>query len=76
MTSTLMESLAVMIEVTKWKKIILSMMTLSELLSYKLLQREREIILWLKADATKLGNLDLMSRSHMEERNPMIIKIA
>lgn len=70
-----MESLAVMIEVTKWK-IILSMMTLSELLSYKLLQREREIILWLKADATKLGNLDLMSRSHMEERDPMIIEIA
>lgn len=70
-----MESLAVMIEVTKWK-IILSMMTLSELLSYKLLQREREIILWLKADATKLGNLDLMSRSHMDERDPMIIEIA
>lgn len=70
-----MESLAVIIEVTKWK-IMLSMMTLSELLSYKLLQREREIILWLKADATKLGNLDLMSRSHMEERDPMIIEIA
>lgn len=68
-----MESLAVMIEVTKWK-IILSMMTLLELLSYKLL--EREIILWLKADATELGNLDLMSRSHMEERDPMIIGIA